>query len=91
MLKNTVYRLNHEHALTVGFFGGSITEGAGSSDPSKTSWAGRTSEWLKEKYPGVDFTFRNRAIGGTGSDFGVYRLESELLPDGEPLPQLRFI
>ena len=91
MLKNTVYRLNHDRALTVGFFGGSITEGAGSSDPTKTSWAGRTAEWLKKRYPDVDFAFRNRAIGGTGSDFGVYRLESELMPEGEPLPQLYFI
>ena len=91
MLKNTVYRLNHDRALTVGFFGGSITEGAGSSDPTKTSWAGRTAEWLKNKYPNADLDFRNRAIGGTGSDFGVYRRESELMPEGESLPQLYFI
>ena len=91
MLKNTVYRLNHDRALTVGFFGGSITEGTGSSDPTKTSWAGRTAEWLKNKYPNADLDFRNRAIGGTGSDFGVYRLESELMPEGESLPQLYFI
>ena len=31
MLENTLYRLKHDKKLTVGYFGGSITEGAGAS------------------------------------------------------------
>lgn len=91
MLNNTIYRIKNNKALTVGYLGGSITEGAGASDPSSTSWASRTSKWLQERFPDVDFTFRNRAIGGTGSEFGVYRIESELMPQGEPVPELFFI
>ena len=32
MLDNTLYKLKNNKELTIGFFGGSITEGAGASD-----------------------------------------------------------
>ena len=40
MLDNTLYKLKNNKELTIGFFGGSITEGAGASDASRTSWRG---------------------------------------------------
>ena len=35
MLDNTLYKLKNNKELTIGFFGGSITEGAGASDASR--------------------------------------------------------
>ncbi|MBE6715162.1 MAG: SGNH/GDSL hydrolase family protein [Ruminococcaceae bacterium] len=82
MLNNTVYKLTKEKDLTVGYFGGSITEGAGASDPSKC-WRSLTTEWLREKYPHSTINEINAAIGGTGSDLGVFRCERDLL-SGKP-------
>ncbi len=40
MLANTAYRLNKKKKLTVGFLGGSNTEGAGATSWDNTSWRG---------------------------------------------------
>lgn len=82
MLNNTVYKLRNNKKLTVGFFGGSITEGAGASDPSKC-WRSLTMQWLREKYPDCEINEIMAAIGGTGSDLGAYRCEKDLL-SGDP-------
>ena len=65
-------------ALTVGFIGGSITQGSLSSTP-KTCYAYRTFEWLQKTFPGASFTYVNAGIGGTTSQFGVSRAERDLL------------
>ncbi|MEI6142600.1 MAG: SGNH/GDSL hydrolase family protein [Mariniphaga sp.] len=36
-------------------------------------------EWFKKQYPKSSFTEINAAIGGTGSDFGVFRLNDHVL------------
>ena len=69
--------------VTVAFLGGSITEGAGASNPSK-SWRALTSEWLKNRYPNAEWTFLNAGVGGTGSGLGVYRLHQEVLDRAKP-------
>ena len=46
MLDNTLYKLKNNKELTIGFFGGSITEGAGASDASRTSWRGSVMRWF---------------------------------------------
>ena len=50
MLENLAYKLNNGKGITAAYFGGSITEGAGSSSYDKC-WAGRTTAWLREKWP----------------------------------------
>lgn len=79
MLDNTFYKLNHDKKLTVGYFGGSITEGAGASDASKTSWRARVTDWFRTNSPDADVTEIQAAIGGTGSDLGMYRCDADLL------------
>lgn len=79
MLDNTFYKLNHDKKLTVGYFGGSITEGAGASDASKTSWRGRVTEWFRKNRADAEVTEIQAAIGGTGSDLGMYRCDVDLL------------
>lgn len=82
MLNNTIYKLKNEKKLNVGYFGGSITEGAGASEPSKC-WRGLTTQWLRDTYPDCEINEIMAAIGGTGSDLGAYRCEKDLL-SGDP-------
>ncbi len=88
MLENTLYLLKQKRKLTVGFFGGSITEGAGASDAGKTSWRGAVTEWLREKFSDCEISTIQAAIGGTGSMLGIFREERDLL---EKSPDLVFI
>jgi lysophospholipase L1-like esterase len=74
----------HERALgreplNVVFFGGSLTWGANASDPQTTSYRGLMTQWLREKYPSTPITFYDAAIGGTGSQLGMFRLERDVL------------
>ncbi len=78
MLENTKYKLTKTDKLTVAYFGGSITEGAGASDYAHC-WAGLTTKWLGEKYPNCEIKGIQAAIGGTGSTLGVHRFERDVL------------
>lgn len=65
--------------VSVVFFGGSLTFGANASDPNVTSYRGRMMQWLREKYPRTPIAFHDAAIGGTGSQLGMFRLERDVL------------
>lgn len=72
-------RAERREPLTVAFFGGSLTWGANATDPNITSWRGRICERLRKTYPNTPFRFVDAAIGGTGSELGVFRLERDVL------------
>jgi lysophospholipase L1-like esterase len=65
--------------LTVVFFGASLTWGANASDQINTSYRARVAERLEAKYPKAHFKFFDAAIGGTGSQLGVFRLDRDVL------------
>lgn len=65
--------------LNVVFLGGSLTWGANASDTQKTSYRGYTSFWLRENFPKASFLFIDAAIGGTGSNLGIFRLERDVM------------
>ncbi len=90
MLDNTFYKATHDKKLTVGYFGGSITEGAGASDASKTSWRAGVTDWFRTNYPDADVTEIQAAIGGTGSDLGMYRCDIDLLAKKPDLVFIEF-
>ncbi len=90
MLENTLYKLKVDKALTVGYFGGSITEGAGASDGEKTSWRALHTKWMREHFPEAEITPIMAAIGGTGSDLGAYRIDNDLLPHRPDLVFVEF-
>lgn len=72
-LPNLVAKLNadSDDEIRIGYFGGSITAAPG--------WRVKTLAWLKEQYPNAKLSEINAAIGGTGSDLGVFRLEQDVL------------
>jgi lysophospholipase L1-like esterase len=85
----------HERAearepLSIVFLGGSLTWGANASDPQVTSYRGRMSNWLREKYPNTPLAIHDAAIGGTGSQLGMFRLERDVLAHRPDLVFLDF-
>ena len=65
--------------LTVVFYGASLTWGANATDQNYFSYRARVAARLTEKYPLARFTFHDAAIGGTGSQLGVFRLDRDVL------------
>ena len=65
-------------AITVGFLGGSITQGSLASTPERC-YAYLVYKWWRETFPKANITFINAGIGGTTSQFGVARVEEDLL------------
>lgn len=66
--------------LRVGYLGGSIT--------AQPGWRVKSLAFLKQTFPAVKFTEINAALGGTGSDLGVFRVQSEVL---DLKPDLLFV
>ena len=65
--------------LKVVFLGGSLTWGANASDPNRSSWRARIADKLENRYPNAHFKFVDAAIGGTGSELGVFRVARDVL------------
>lgn len=57
--------------IKVAYLGGSIT--------AQNGWRVLSLEWFKQQFPKSKFAEINAAIGGTGSDFGVFRLNDHVL------------
>lgn len=70
--------------LTVAFLGGSITEGAGASEPETASWRALTGAYLQSVYEGRQLRCINAGVGGTDSSFGAHRLAEHVFHEGEP-------
>src|SRR5688572_5121433 len=65
--------------LNVVFFGASLTWGANASDPNNTSYRAQLARRMEELYPEARFKFFDSAIGGTGSQLGVFRFDRDVL------------
>jgi len=76
--------------LNVVFFGASLTWGANASDPMLTSYRGLFADRLRAAYPLARFRFWDAAIGGTGSQLGVFRLDRDVLRHRPDLVLLDF-
>ena len=57
--------------VTVAYLGGSITAANG--------WRPKTTAWLQKTFPNARFEEVHAAIGGTGSDLGVFRVGHDAL------------
>jgi len=65
--------------LNVVFYGASLTWGANATDPPLTSYRGQLADRMEALYPRAHLKFWDGAIGGTGSQLGVFRLERDCL------------
>lgn len=65
-------KLDNGQPVTVAAIGGSITM-------HRTGWALRTVDKIREAYPQGQIAFTNAGISGTGSAFGVFRLQRDVI------------
>lgn len=70
-LGNFFAKLNAGKEVKIAYFGGSITEANG--------WRPKTLKWFQEQYPKAKISEINAAIGGTGSDLGVFRCAQDVI------------
>lgn len=77
-LQRVLERAENGEKLTLGFIGGSITQGSLASAP-ELCYAHRVCDWWRETFPQAEFTCVNAGIGGTTSQFGVARADEDLL------------
>jgi lysophospholipase L1-like esterase len=79
-LGNFFEKVNAGKEVRVAYLGGSITQADG--------WRPKTLAWFRKTFPQARFVEIHAAIGGTGSDLGVFRLRSDVL---EHKPDLLFV
>lgn len=77
-IKKFAYRAQNGEELSIGFFGGSITQGSLATSVEK-SYSYRVKEWFEKKWPKAKFNYINGGIGGTTSHFGVARVHKDML------------
>ena len=70
--------IKNKKEFKIGYLGGSITEGAGSSTNDKCYASLVTSE-LAKIYPDTSFECINAGVGGTGSALGLFRMKRDML------------
>lgn len=70
-LPNLTAKLKADGAVRIAYLGGSIT--------AQPGWRPKTLAWFRDQYPAAQITEANAAIGGTGSDLGVFRLRQDVL------------
>ena len=63
--------------LTVGFIGGSITDGR-----PEYNWPEFVQRWLTYKYPKVFINVENASVGGSGSDLGLFHVDRDIIQRG---------
>jgi len=68
--------------VKVGYLGGSIT--------AQPGWRVKSLAHFQRAYPSVKFTEINAAIGGTGSDLGVFRVQQDVLSKSPDLLLVEF-
>jgi lysophospholipase L1-like esterase len=79
-LPNFFAKLDRGNTVRIGYLGGSIT--------AQVGWRPKTLKWFQQQYPRATISEINAAIGGTGSDLGVFRLRHDVL---EFKPDLLFV
>ena len=70
-LDNVITKLTDGQEVRIAYFGGSITAANG--------WRPQTLEWFRQTWPQATVVEINAAIGGTGSDLGVFRCAQDVL------------
>ncbi len=77
-LKDCMRRAEQGEELTIGFLGGSITQGS-SATKYENTYSYRIFAWWVESFPKAEFYYVNGGIGGTTSHYGVSRVVTDVL------------
>lgn len=77
-IKECMRRARGGDRITIGFLGGSITQGS-VAEYHSNCYAHLVFEWWEQKFPKTAFTYANAGIGGTTSQFGVARVDRDLM------------
>lgn len=77
-LRRLFERARRGDDITVGFLGGSITQGAVATDDT-LCYAYRVYDWFVRTFPASRFTYVNAGIGATDSEYGAARVAEDLL------------
>ncbi len=77
---NVLAKLAAGEPVKIAYLGGSITAANG--------WRVKSREWFAKQYPQAKVEEIHAAIGGTGSDLGVFRVERDAL---QHKPDLLFV
>jgi lysophospholipase L1-like esterase len=70
-LPNIFAKLAMANTVRIAYLGGSIT--------AQEGWRPKTLKWFRDHFPTAKVEEINAAIGGTGSDLGVFRLKHDVL------------
>src|SRR5436189_4786807 len=79
-LPNVLAKLKAGLEVRIAYLGGSIT--------AQDGWRPKTLNWFRDHFAPARVIEINAAIGGTGSDLGVFRLQHDVL---DQRPDLLFI
>ncbi len=79
-LPNFFAKVKAGKEVRVGYLGGSITAAPG--------WRVKSLAWFQQQWPDAKFSEINAAIGGTGSDLGVFRADQDVI---SKKPDLLFV
>lgn len=77
-LKSCMQKAEKGGELTIGFLGGSITQGSLAAE-HENCYACRVFRWWQENFPKAKIAYVNGGIGGTNSLFGVSRAVTDVL------------
>lgn len=77
-LANVLRKAQNGEEITIGFLGGSITEGRGASGV-ENCYVSQVYRWWYETFPQAKIQVINAGVGGTSSYLGVHRVDAELL------------
>ena len=89
-LANTYKKLTQDKKLNVAYLGGSVTGGTGGSNGT-VSWRGQTTKWLQNTFSDAEVKEIYAAIGGSGSLWGLMRLETDVLQHNPDLVFVEFV
>lgn len=79
-IPNFLAKVKAGNEVRIAYLGGSIT--------AQNGWRPLTLNWFREQFPEATIEQIHAAIGGTGSDLGVFRLRKDVLDKG---PDLLFV
>lgn len=77
-IKNLMRRAKAGDRMTLAFLGGSITQGSVSTQYTNC-YAYLVFDWFVKRFPKTAFTYINAGVGGTTSQFGVARVNEDVL------------